>query len=76
MEGASESIMLTGKEDLIQSLIGSALMQKGTMDFPTMLQRRQTMMPENGLEKLSQWEHKHMDFIGYLYQSIHEDKDG
>jgi rubrerythrin len=68
--------MLTGKEDLIQSLIEAYLMEKGTMDFYADAAAK-ALNTEAGkmFKELSQWEHKHMDFIGFLYQSIQEDKD-
>ena len=68
--------MLTGKEDLIQSLIEAYLMEKGTMDFYSYAAAKALNHDARKMfGELSQWEHKHMDFIGYLYQSIHEDKD-
>ncbi len=68
--------MLTGKEDLIQSLIEAYLMEKGTEYFYAHAAEK-ALNPEarKMFRELSQWEHRHMDFIGYLYQSIQEDKD-
>jgi len=68
--------MLTGKEDLMQSLIEAYLMEKGTEDFYAHAAEK-AMNPEakKMFKELSQWEHRHMDFIGYLYQSIQEDRD-
>lgn len=68
--------MLTGKEGLIQSLIEAYLNEKGTMDFYADAAVK-ALNPEakKMFGELSQWEHKHMDFIGFLYQSIQEDKD-
>lgn len=68
--------MVTGKEDLVQSLIEAYLMEKGTMDFYADAAAK-ARDPEamKMFKELSGWEHRHMDFIGYLYQSIQEDKD-
>lgn len=68
--------MVTGKEDLVQSLIEAYLMEKGTMDFYADAAAK-ARDPEAAkmFKELSGWEHRHMDFIGYLYQSIQEDKD-
>jgi len=68
--------MITGKEDLIQALIEAYLMEKGTMNFYADAAVK-ALNPEakKVFRNLSLWEHKHMDFIGYLYQSIQEDRD-
>ena len=51
-------------------------MEKGTMDFYSHAAAKALNHDARKMfGELSQWEHKHMDFIGYLYQSIHEDKD-
>lgn len=68
--------MLTGREDLIGSLIEAYLMEKGTMDFYSHAAAKALNHDARKMfGELSQWEHRHMDFIGYLYQSIQEDKD-
>jgi len=68
--------MLTGKEDLIQSLIEAYLMEKGTEDFYAYAaQKAMNSEARKMFKELSQWEHRHMDFIGYLYRSIQEDRD-
>jgi len=68
--------MLTGKEGLIQSLIEAFLMEKGTMNFYSQAASKARDPEAKKLfEELSSWEHRHMDFIGFLYQSIQEDKD-
>jgi len=68
--------MLTGKEDLLQSLIEVYLMEKGTMDFYSQAAAK-AIDPEAGkmFKDLSEWEGRHMDFIGFLYQSILDDRD-
>jgi rubrerythrin len=68
--------MLTGKEDLIQSLIEAYLMEKGTMDFYSQAASR-AIDPEakKMFKELSSWEEKHMEFIGFLYKSIQDDRD-
>jgi len=68
--------MLTGKEDLMISLIEAYLMERGTMDFYAQVASK-SKVPEakKMFGELSSWEHRHMDFMGFLYQSIQEDKD-
>ncbi|MBI5741949.1 MAG: ferritin family protein [Nitrospirae bacterium] len=66
--------MLTGKEDLQQSLIEAFLMEKGTMEFYT----NASEISDSGEAKktfceLAAWEERHMDYIQYLYQSIRGD---
>lgn len=68
--------MLTGKEDLLQSLIEAYLMEKGTREFYADAARKVV----NGHAKaafteLSAWEEKHMDYIQSLYLSIFDDRD-
>ncbi|TAL24959.1 MAG: hypothetical protein EPN94_06220 [Nitrospirae bacterium] len=68
--------MLTGKENLIQALIEAYIMEKGTMDFyADAASKARDPEAKKIFKELSAWEHRHMDFIGYLYQAIQEDKD-
>jgi len=68
--------VLTGKEDLLQSLIGAFLMEKGTMEFYYQASDRSiNSEAKNVFKELSNWEEKHMDFIQFLYQAIQDDKD-
>ncbi len=68
--------MPTGKEDLIQSLIEAYLMEKGTMDFYSQAASKALNRDAREMFKeLSSWEGKHMDFIGFLYKSIQDDRD-
>ncbi len=68
--------MLTGKEDLLQSLIEAYLMEKGTREFYS-LATLKALAPEakKTFHDLSEWEEKHMDFIQYIYQSVSDDRD-
>lgn len=68
--------MITGKEDLMQSLIEAYLMEKGTMDFYLQASGK-AISPEAKkiFKELSDWEETHMKFIQFLYQSIQEDRD-
>lgn len=68
--------MITGKEDLLQSLIEAFLMEKGTNEFYTLASRK-AVDPEakRAFGELSAWEEKHMDFIQFLYLSIQDDRD-
>ncbi|MEW6109953.1 MAG: ferritin family protein [Nitrospirota bacterium] len=68
--------MITGKEDLLQALIETYLMEKGTNEF--YLQAASKVLnsdAKNVFKELSAWEGKHMEFIQYLYQSIQDDRD-
>ncbi len=68
--------MITGKEDMMQSLIEAYLMEKGTMDFYLQASGK-AISPEakKMFKELSAWEESHMEFIQYLYQSIQGDRD-
>ena len=68
--------MLTGKENLLQSLIEAYLMEKGTSDFYSNAASK-TINEEAGntFNHLADWEKKHMEFIQFLYQSIQDDRD-
>lgn len=68
--------MLTGKEDLLQSLIEAYLMEKGTKEFYSHASLK-ALNPEakKTFHDLSDWEEKHMDFIQYIYQSINDDRE-
>jgi rubrerythrin len=68
--------MITGKEDLLQSLIEAFLMEKGTNEFYSLASRK-AVAPEakKMFGDLSDWEEKHMDFIQFLYLSIQDDRD-
>ena len=68
--------MVTGKEDLIQSLIEAYLMEKGTMDFYADAAAK-ARDPEamKMFKELSAWEKQHMDYIGFLYKAIQDDRD-
>ncbi len=68
--------MVTGKEDLLQSLMEAFLMEKGTHEFyddasakTISADARKTFVD------LSEWEEKHMEFIQFLYLSIQDDRD-
>jgi rubrerythrin len=68
--------VLTGKENLLQSLIEVYLMEKGTKEFYSQASDRSiNSEAKNIFKELSEWEEKHMYFIQFLYQSIQEDKD-
>ncbi|MBI4684146.1 MAG: ferritin family protein [Nitrospirae bacterium] len=68
--------MVTGKEDLMQSLIEAYLMEKGTMEFYSRAADK-VIDPEvkKTFRSLSSWEERHMDFIRFLYQSVMDDRD-
>ena len=68
--------MITGKEDLLQSLIEAFLMEKGTREFYSQAALK-AMNPEarKTFDDLSAWEERHMEFIQYLYLAIQDDRD-
>ncbi len=68
--------MMTGKEDLLQSLIEAFLMEKGTKVFYQEAADKATN-PEvkKTFRVLSDWEEKHMDYIQFLYQSMNGDQE-
>lgn len=68
--------MMTGKEDLLQSLIEAFLMEKGTNIFYSQAAAK-TANPEarSMFQDLTVWEEKHMAYIQFLYQSIQGDLD-
>jgi len=68
--------MITGKEDLLQSLIEAFLMEKGTREFYFQASERSiNSEAKNTFKELSEWEKQHMDFIQFLYQSILDEKE-
>ncbi len=68
--------MLTGKEDLLQSLIEAFLMEKGTREFYAEAGQK-ALDPEarKTFKALSAWEEKHMDYIQSLYLSVQDERD-
>lgn len=68
--------MLTGKEDLLQSLIEAYLMEKATREFYSKASEKMINLSAKKIfHELSLWEGKHMDFIQFLYQSVQDDRD-
>ena len=68
--------MVTGKEDLVQSLIEAYLMEKGTMDFYSQAAAKAINAEARKMFKdLSVWETQHMDYIGFLYKAMQDDRD-
>jgi rubrerythrin len=68
--------MITGKEDLLQSLMEAFLMEKGTREFYTDAALK-ALNPDAGkmFRDLSEWEDKHMGFIQSLYLAVQDDRD-
>ncbi len=68
--------MVTGKEDLLMSLIEAFLMEKGTHEF---YEKAATKAigeeARNTFKDLSSWEEKHMEYIEFLYLSLQDDRD-
>jgi sulfur-carrier protein adenylyltransferase/sulfurtransferase len=68
--------MVTGKEDLLQSLMEAFLMEKGTHEFYSDASAKALSADaRKTFVDLSEWEEKHMEFIEFLYLSIQEDRD-
>ncbi|MBA4374035.1 MAG: hypothetical protein C0402_14385 [Thermodesulfovibrio sp.] len=68
--------MITGKEDLLQSLIEAFLMEKGTNIFYSQAAEKASNPEARKMFRdLTVWEEKHMAFIQFLYQSIQGDLD-
>jgi rubrerythrin len=68
--------MVTGKEDLLQSLMEAFLMEKGTHDFYSEAAVK-ALDPEakQTFRDLSLWEEQHMDYIQFLYLAVQDDRD-
>jgi len=68
--------MLTGKEDMLQSLIEAFLMEKGTHEFYEKAALK-AGRPEaaKAFSELAGWEQGHMEFIQFLYLSVQDDRD-
>ncbi|MDA8432130.1 MAG: ferritin family protein [Nitrospiraceae bacterium] len=68
--------MVTGKEDLLRSLIEAFLMEKGTHEFYEMAATKAVSEDaRNTFRELTGWEEKHMEYIQFLYLSIQDDRD-
>jgi rubrerythrin len=68
--------MITGKEDLLQSLMEAFLMEKGTHEFYSLAASKAiSAEARRTFVDLSEWEERHMEFIQFLYQSIQDDRD-
>ncbi len=68
--------MVTGKEDLLQSLMEAFLMEKGTHEFYSDASAKaMSAEARKTFVDLSEWEEKHMEFIQFLYLSIQGDRD-
>ncbi len=68
--------MVTGKEDLLMALSEAFLMEKGTKIFYSdAAEKSVNAEARNTFKFLSEWEGRHMEFILFLYQSIHGDRN-
>jgi len=68
--------MITGKEDLLQSMIEAFIMEKGTEEFYHDASMRTTdTEAKKAFSELASWEHDHMLYIQFLYQAITEDRE-
>ncbi len=63
--------MISGKEDLLQSLIEAFLMEKGTKVFYTRASGKSTSSEAKKMfSELADWEGRHMEYLQFLYRSI------
>jgi rubrerythrin len=68
--------MITGKEDLLQSLMEAFLMEKGTHEFYSVAASKAiSAEARRTFVDLAEWEERHMEFIQFLYLSIQGDRD-
>jgi len=68
--------MITGKEDLLQSLIEAFLMEKGTHEFyAEAAVKVMNSQAKETFRDLSEWEERHMEYIEFLYLAIQDDRD-
>lgn len=68
--------MVTGKEDLLRSLIEAFLMEKGTREFyANAATKAISEEARSTFRELTDWEEKHMEYIQFLYLSIQDDRD-
>lgn len=67
---------MTGREDLLQSLIEAFLMEKGTKDFYSNAAAKISNNEAKAVfHDLSLWEAEHGEYIQYLYRAIQDDRD-
>ncbi|MEW5744926.1 MAG: ferritin family protein [Nitrospirota bacterium] len=68
--------MATGKEDVLQALMDAYFMEKGTREFYAQAaQKVSAAEAKQAFKELAEWEDRHMEYIGYLYRSMTEDRD-
>lgn len=68
--------MISGKENILQALIESYLMEKGTKEFYEQASRKlENRKAADAFKTLTDWEDKHMEFIQALYQALQDDRD-
>jgi rubrerythrin len=68
--------MVTGKEDLLRSLIEAFLMEKGTHEFYSKAATKAVSEDARStFRELTDWEEKHMEYIQFLYLSLQDDRD-
>lgn len=66
--------MISGKEDLLQSLAEAFLLEKGThLFYAEAAEKANNAGVRRIFQDLAGWEEKHMDFIQYLYHSVNGD---
>jgi len=68
--------MITGKEDLLQSLMEAFLMEKGTHEFYSQASEKAlNAEAKSTFKELAVWEERHMEFIEFLYLAIQDERD-
>jgi len=67
--------MLTGKEDLLQTLVEAYIMEKGTREFYVLAAAKSGAAAKKSFEDLAAWENRHMIYLQSLYQSVLDDRE-
>ncbi len=68
--------MITGKTQLLEAMIDAYTMEKGTNEFYRYAAGKAIdEEARKAFAQLAEWEHEHMLYIQYLYQSMTEDRE-
>lgn len=68
--------MITGKEDLLRTMMEVFVMEKGSRDFyERTAERAAAPEAKEAFQKLAGWESRHMDYIRHLYHALNDDRE-
>ena len=68
--------MITNKQELLQAMIEAYIMEKATNVFyEESVPKLKNESAVEVFKELAMWEHLHMDYIGFLYKAILDDRD-